>query len=109
MTRRTPLSTGQRFGDIIQDGDLTRATINKFLSSGTLTRITTPPLSELPDEWEKRANKLSKAGIYTIDDLVKAKPGTVAKQIKMTARTVKRWQQEAIDYLSPKQTIKKGN
>jgi hypothetical protein len=94
LTRRTPLSTGQRQGDIIQDGDLKPKTIQIFLVSGTLVRVSTPPLTELPG-WEKRAELLKKAGIITIQDLLEASPTGLVRQTKKSRTTVKRWQIEA--------------
>jgi hypothetical protein len=94
LTRRTPLSTGQRQGDIIQDGDLKGKTIQKFLATGTLVRVSTPPLTELPD-WEKRAGLLEKAGIITIQDLIEASPAQLVRATKKARTTVRRWQAEA--------------
>ena len=107
MTKRTPLATGQQYGAIIKDGELSATTIQALLSKGILARVTTPPLSELSECWEKRAEKLRAANVRTIDDLIQAKPVAVARAIQMTARTVRRWQQEAVDYLNPRQP-KKG-
>jgi hypothetical protein len=101
MTRHTPLSTGQKYGDIIKDGDLCPTTICILLDKGILTRVSTPPLSELSEMWEKRARKLNKAQVVTISDLIEANVPDVAKAIKMSSSTVRRWQIEAIEHLNP--------
>lgn len=108
MTRNTPLSTGQRYGDIIRDGDLKPATISRMLESGTLVQIDTPPLSELP-EWDKRAEMFSRAGIVTIQDLLEADVVGLARQLKRSVRQVKQWQDEAMAWLTlPSQDKKSG-
>jgi hypothetical protein len=93
-TRRTPLSSGQRQGDIIQDGDLKPKTIQALLSAGTLVRVSTPPLSELPG-WKTRAKLLAKAGIITVQDFIEADKAKLIKVTKKTATTVNRWKAEA--------------
>ena len=108
VTKHTPLSTGQKYGDIIRDGDLSTTTIQTLLIRGILSRVSTPPLAELSDCWERRSKKLVEAGIITIDDLIKANVSQTAKAISMSPRTVKRWQQAALYYLSPKKPKKSG-
>lgn len=98
--RHTPLDTGHKYGDILKDGDLKQKVIDKFLASGILVRITTPPLSEIPD-FEKRSVLLIKAGIETIEDLTEANPNQVAKKIRKSVSTVRRWQSEAMKWLVP--------
>lgn len=94
LTRRTPLSSGQKQGDIIQDGELKRKIIDKMLASGTLVRVSTPPLDELPG-WETRAKLLAKAGIRTVQDLIEADMAELRKATKKTTTTIRRWQTEA--------------
>lgn len=102
MVRHTPLSSGQKYGDIIRDGELSPATIQKFLTSGTLVRVSTPPLSELP-QWEKRPElaALARANVITIEDLMRADENKLAKVIKKSARTIRQWQEEATQWLNP--------
>lgn len=106
MTKHTPLQTGHAYGDIIRDGELSRETIQALLARGILVRVETPPLSELSDCWEKRAKRLNKAGVVTIEDFAQANVSRVAKSINMTPRTVRRWQQEAVEFLNPKKPKK---
>jgi hypothetical protein len=100
MVRRTPLSTGQKYGDIIKDGELSPNTIARMLESGTLVRVATPPLSELPD-WDKRAGTLAMAGVFTVTQLIEANVSNLAKSIKRPAKIIKQWQDEAIAWLNP--------
>jgi len=107
MTKQAPLQTGQKYGDIIRDGELSPGTIQALLARAILVRVSTPPLSELSECWEKRARKLNKAGIVTVEDLAQANVNKTAKVVSLSPRTIRRWQQEAIDYLNPKKP-KKG-
>ena len=107
LISHTPLSTGQQYGDIIKDGDLNSRTIQVLLSRGILTRVSTPPLSELSECWERRSRKLVKANIVTIDDFITANVARTAEAIKMSDSTVRRWQREALDYLNPKKPKKR--
>lgn len=100
--RQTPLDTGHKCGDILKDGDLKPETIKLFLEKGTLVRVTTPPLTEIP-KFEKRVEALARADILTIDDLVMANPTKVAKKVLKAQSTIRRWQAEAMAYLSPPQ------
>lgn len=102
MVRHTPLSTGQKYGDIIRDGDLNPAVIQKMLSSGTLLRVNTPPLSELP-EWDKQAGLLAGTNVLTIRDLLDVDVNELARKIKRPARIIKQWQDEALAWLNPPQ------
>lgn len=98
--RKTPLDTGHKYGSILRDGDLKEKTINKFLESGTLIRVSTPPLSEIP-AFETRSKLLAKASIETVEDLIKANPNQVAKKVIKSAATIRRWQSEAMEWLAP--------
>ena len=98
--RKTPLDTGIKYGDILKDDDLKEKTIKKFLVSGTLVRITTPPLSEIPT-FEKRSQELIRVGIETIEDLTNANPNQVAKKTRKSVVTIRRWQSEAMQWLVP--------
>lgn len=100
MVRHTPLSSGQKYGDILRDGELSSTTIQKMLDSGTLVRVSTPPLSEVP-EWEKRAELLVVTGIVTLEHLIKADTLELAKKLKRPARIIKQWQDEALAWLNP--------
>ncbi len=104
--RHTPLDTGHKYGDVLTDGVLSPTVIEKFLESGILVRITTPPLSEIPS-FEKRFTLLSRANINTIEDLTKANPKQVSKLILKSAATVRRWQIEAEGWLRPTPAIEK--
>lgn len=102
--RRTPLDTGHKYGDILRDGDLKPATIEAFLASGILVRISTPPLSEIPT-FEKRCELLAQANIITVADLIKANPGQTAKKTKKSVSTIRRWQSEVMQWLMPDENI----
>lgn len=108
MTRQTPLSTGQKYGDIIRDGELKSETIEKMLASGTLVKITTPPLSELPI-LEEQSERLAKVGVVTIDDLIEANPTLLGKKVKKSMVTIEKWQKQALKFLEPdKKSDKSG-
>lgn len=107
MTRHTPLSTGQKYGDIIRDGDLSPATIERMLASGTLNRITTPPLSELAN-WGKRSELLAAVGIITIEDMSRANAEELAGKLKKPAHLIQKWQDEAITWLRPETQPERG-
>lgn len=100
LVKHTPLSTGHKYGSIIRDGELSPATITRMLESGTLSRVSAPPLSELPD-WEERAGQLVEVGIITVDDLLKANVNQLAKKLKKASKTVKQWQDEVLKWLNP--------
>lgn len=110
LTRRTPLSTGQKQGDIIRDGELSPSTIRKLLRSGTLARVSTPPLAETPGNWDGSLKRLEQAGVVTLEDLIMANPAKLAKVVNKTSGTIKRWQAQAESLLKPAaEKKKKGN
>lgn len=100
MVRHTPLSTGHKYGDIIKDGELAPATMTRMLASGTLVRVSTPPLSELP-EWDRRAAALALAGVFTVSHLIEANVSNLARSTKKPAKIIKQWQDEALAWLNP--------
>ena len=100
LIRRTPLSTGQQYGDIIRNGDLSQTAIDTMLASGTLVRVTVPPLSEIP-VFEERSDILIRAGIRTLGDLIDATSADLASKINKSVTTARRWQAEAIKCLEP--------
>lgn len=108
MVRHTPLSSGHKYGDILKDGDLSATTIQRFLASGTLVRVSTPPLFELPGEWEKRSDILAKVEIITVQNLIEADAPDLAHKIKRPARIIKQWQDEALAWLNPPSQNKSG-
>lgn len=101
MVRHTPLSSGHKYGDIVRDGELSPATIQRMLESGTLVRVSTPPLSELPGEWENRARILAQAGIVTVTHLIEANVTELAKATRRPAKIIKQWQDDALAWLNP--------
>jgi len=109
MVRHTPLSSGHKYGDIIRDGELSPATIQKFLASGTLVRVSTPPLSELP-QWEKRPElaALARANVITIEDLIRANETELAKAIRKSVRTIRQWKDEVMVWLNPEPPKENG-
>lgn len=100
--RNTPLSSGHKKGDIVRDGDLKPEIRDKMLKAGTLVRISTPPLAQLP-KFKQRAKDLLEAGIVTVEDFVKAEAGDLAKQVGKTKATLIKWQAEAEQWLAPDQ------
>lgn len=98
LTRRTPLSTGQKYGDIIREGDLSARVLRIMLETGTLIRVSTPPLSELPG-WERRSDVLARAGVSTVEELIQAQPEEIAAKVKKSARTIRRWQEESAKFI----------
>lgn len=105
--RHTPLETGQKYGDIIKDGELSASAVQRFLASGTLVHVSTPPLSEIPN-WDKRAETLAGVGVITLADLIKADTTGLAKKLKKPGRIIKQWQDEALAWLSPPPQNKSG-
>ena len=106
--RLTPSDKGHKKGQIIHDEDLKPESIALFLTTGTLVKVSTPPLSEIP-AFEKRAELLEPVGIITIEDLVEANPSTTGKKIKKAAVTIRRWQSEAMKWLEPPKEKKESN
>jgi len=106
-TKQTPSATGQTYGSIVRDGDLPPNAIKKLLAKGILVREVTPPLSEIPN-FEDRAKQLAKAGVITVTDLVETDVKTTAKKIRKSQSTIRRWQMDAIQWLSPEPEVKKS-
>lgn len=98
--RKIPSSKGHKYGDVLKDGDLKARTIEILLAKGTLVRVTTPPLTEIPN-FEGRARQLVAAGITTIEDLAEADAKKTAKVIHKSPSTIRRWQSEAMEWLAP--------
>jgi hypothetical protein len=100
-TRRTPLDTGHKYGDIIRDGELGAKSIRRFLASGSLVPVSSPPLSEVPGRWDPYLDDLSGAGIEDLKTLLDTGPKELASSIGKSIRTVKRWQADAEKALKP--------
>lgn len=98
--KRVPLDTGHKYGDILKDGDLSKKTIEKFLRSGILVKVSSPPLSEIP-AFEERGEILAPVGVVKISDLAEANPTELAKKVHKSASTIRRWQHEAMRWLAP--------
>ena len=107
VKRSTPLATGQKYGDIIRDGELKPEVINRLLRGGTLVRVSTPPLSELPD-WDRQAEILAKVGVRTISELAEYDAIKLAKEVKKPVRIIKQWQDEALAWLNPTPSKESG-
>jgi hypothetical protein len=105
--RHVPLATGQKYGDIIKDGDLKQSVIDKMLASGTLVKISMPPLTELP-HWESRAKILNAANVTTVSDLLLADVDNLAKKLKKPVKIIKNWQDEVTAWLRPPVTKEPG-
>lgn len=98
-TRQTPLSTGQKYGAIIKDGDLPAHTIERFLASGTLIKMELPPLAVLPDDWQERREILAVANIFTIGDLLGADVRQLSRATGKTSKIIREWKTEAERWL----------
>ena len=98
-TRHTPLSTGQQYGAIIKDGDLSAPIIEKFLASGTLVKMELPPLAVLPDDWQERRDLLATANIFTIGDLLGADVRQLSRATGKTPKIIREWKTEAERWL----------
>lgn len=97
---RNNLAIGER---VIERGtlerlDLSADKIARLEEVGAISRIAAPPLAVLPG-WEARSNRLEKLGIITVEDLLDAEAGDVAKKLRLKAETVKGWQTDVIEWM----------
>lgn len=95
----TPLATGQKYGDIIMDGQFKPKSISGLLANNKIAPVATPPLSELPG-WGKRAEKLAGIDIKTAADFLDADTEKIRAQFNLKgAYTIEKWKEEVRSYL----------
>lgn len=104
VIKSTPLSTGHRQGDLVDGGRFKPPVLDALVKSGALCEASMPPLSELPG-WATRAPRLAELGVLLVSDLVEADADTI-KAIKAefkyrTNAPIKKWQDEALEWLKP--------
>jgi len=104
VIKRTPLSTGQEQGDLVDSSRFKQSTLDRLIISGTIAEVFMPPLAELPG-WAGRAARLEPLGIVTVNDLIESDAETIKaikKEFKYrTITPIKRWQEEALQWLKP--------
>ena len=111
MIKRTPLSTGHKYGDIIREGDLRSGVIAILVAKDVLTPVNGPPLGELPG-WTTRAERLGKKlGICTVGDFIAYDNQAIVEEYGYRLSTIERWKEEAMKWLiasAPKTTEKRS-
>ena len=84
--------------------DEQRATLEMV---GAVSRISAPPLAQLPG-WKLRTAKLGKLDIHTFDDFLERDPDEIAEGVGVQRRTVDKWRAELVDWLTPPQRGGRG-
>lgn len=79
----------------------------KLIQVGAVSRISAPPLAQLPG-WKLRAGKLAALDIHTFDDFLEADPDTVAEGVGVQRRTVDKWRAELKDWVTVPQRGGRG-
>jgi len=79
----------------------------KLESVGAVSRISAPPLAQVPG-WKLRTAKLGKLDIHTFDDFLERDPDEIAKGAGVQRRTVDKWRAELVDWLTPPQRGGRG-
>lgn len=94
VIKRTPLSTGHTYGQIVQ-GKVFKAqkVINALIHKKVLAEVNAPPLSEFPG-WKLKSGKLARAGIATVNDFLNCDSVMVAKELGYQTRTINKWKKE---------------
>jgi hypothetical protein len=107
VVKQTPLSTGQRYGDVVSGDRFQPATLDRLVAGGVLTAIQTPPLSVLPG-WSRRAEKLAGAGVHTVEQLLDMDDAKLATLFNQRGtKNARRWKEEAAAFLKlPDKPIK---
>lgn len=80
--------------------------IQILVDLGKVRQVRTPPLSELAG-WKIRSATLSRNGINTIDDFLECDIEIIAKLVRRTIPTVKKWLTE-LENWAPLSVNKKG-
>lgn len=99
MIKRTPLSTGHRYGDLIVSDRLRPKVIEALVAKKVIALVQGPPLNELPG-WTTRASRLRKRlAIYTVADFICHDTKVIANEYNYRISTVERWKEEAMQWL----------
>ncbi len=97
------LSKGERFlevGELVRLEWLKPEQIARLEVRGAVSRISAPPLAKLPG-WKLRSQRLAKAGITGVEELLEADTANLAEQVQADPRTVELWKRELTTWLSP--------
>lgn len=104
VIKKTPLSTGQTYGELVDGSRFKENVLNALLDSGAISEVFMPPLSELPG-WETRAPRLALLDVVKVQDLLEATPETfeaIKKEFRYkTNAPIVKWQEEALKWLIP--------
>lgn len=85
-------------GDIFS-GSLLRPDVIAALEGRYVSRITAPPLAELPG-WTRRAERLQPAGIVDIEQFLEAADSGELSSL-FAPEQIKRWRGELLSWLAP--------
>jgi hypothetical protein len=85
-------------GKIIDITWLRPEQIEKLEQVGAISPLRTPPLHKLPG-WKLRAKKLQKVGVSSVEAFLEADPATLAEQVDVQPRTVKKWRDDLMSWL----------
>lgn len=66
-----------------------------LLKQGSISPVSSPPLSALGSAWAARREKLARADIVDVDGLMEADPIALAKRLHVAADIIRIWQTEA--------------
>lgn len=78
-----------------------RGRINALITVGAISRVSSPPLSELPD-WKTRAGKLAKIGIITAEDFIEGDSSISRKCLGIrSSGEVQHLKEQVLKWLQP--------
>jgi hypothetical protein len=86
---RGEVFAGERIGDHV---------LERLLKLGRVALVSAPPLAMLPD-WEKRAAKLKKIGVSTVEEFIAGEAGVMAKACLVSAERIGMWKLEVLECL----------
>lgn len=87
-------------GQIVSGDTFTEDAIARLLRVGAISRISSPPLSEVYG-WEIRSKRMFAIGIDTVEEFLEADTSKVATQLKVSRATVQRLRDELEQLLAP--------
>jgi hypothetical protein len=85
---------------------LSEESATKLLAVGSIARVSSPPLTELPD-WDGRTRRLAVRGIFDAEQFLLADDGDLAEWTGHSVDTVRLWKEEVIRWLQPDE-MKRG-
>lgn len=85
-------------GNTIYNLDISKDKIDKLLSIGVISIISTPPLAFMP-LWEMRAETLLKAGVVTGLDFLNSKDKEISSLTGKSIEMIQQWKQDLINDL----------